>query len=327
MVFESESHRWLSKAVNDTEESADILDMLKKADDFCQQCTPTSPTLCVERCEIWRAKNEFLEMNGTLCSEDYFRNLLNAIKNKRRQEVVAALSERPRGIKGLQEHLKTEGHSHSQSTIANTYVEPLLETGLVRQDNGRYKLTFYGQRFWELFDGVKIGDSLPSHSRCYEEKILRELKDGPHTYEELAEAVNQNILSRSIQRLKKEQLVNKSKSPYHIFYFRTKKAPKKRFSPTEKRVYRSIPEEGISVPELSEKATISLRRTYKYLRRLRKRKLVFTRSRPRTYQLTQSGREITDFLEETADLIASASKASTYLLARSRQTMATPDFQ
>ena len=170
-----------------------------------------------------------------------------------------------------------------------------------------------------------VGDSLPSHSRCYEEIVLRKLKDGPKTYADLVGHVPKDTLSRTIQRLTETGIVSKSKSPDYVFYFRTKKLPKKKFSLTEKKVYEAIPEVGASTRELSEEVGINLRRTYKYLRRLRKRRLVFTRKRPRTYELTPSGREAANFLEETANLVLDASKASAFLIERSRQTMEAPE--
>ncbi|MFQ6081197.1 MAG: hypothetical protein ACE5OW_05985, partial [Candidatus Bathyarchaeia archaeon] len=91
-----------------------------------------------------------------------------------------------------------------------------------------------------------------------------------------------------------------------------------------KKVYETIPEVGISARELSKKVGISLRRTYKYLRRLRVRRLVFTRKKSRTYELTPSGMELADFLEETANLVLDASKASAFLLERSKQTTDAP---
>ncbi len=281
--------------------------------------------VCVERCEIWRTKNEFLEMNRMLGADHYFFNLLNAIKNDRRREIMEALSERSHTIKELQKYLKDKGFYHSRSTIATTYVESLEDVGLVKEDGDKYRLTFYGQRFRHLLKDITLGNSLSSQSHCYEERLLRELKDGPKTYEDLGESVPQNILSRSTQRLTEEGLVRKSKSPYYVFYFRTKKVAKKKFSPTEKKVYETIPEVGVSARELSEKASINLRRTYKYLRRLRKRRLVFTRKRPRTYELTPSGREAANFLEETANLVSDASRASAFLLEHSGQTVAAPD--
>ena len=318
MVLEIKSHQWLSKVANNTEE---LVEILKQIDSICRHCEPASPMVCVERCEIWRTKNEFLEMNGMLCTDDYVHNLLNAVKNDRRRKVIEALSGRPHSIKGLQEYLKGNGYYHSRRTIASTYVEPLVKAGLIKKDGYKHRLTLYGQKFKEVLSKFNVEDSLPSHSRCYEEILLRKLKDGPKTYSDLFGSVPQNSLSRSIQRLTEKGLVTKSISSDYVFYFRTKRVPKKKFSPTEKKVYEAIPEVGVAARELSEKAGINLRRTYKYLRRLRKRRLVFTRERPRTYELTPSGREAANFLEETENLVLDASKASAFLLQRSREAI------
>ena len=324
MVIEIKSHEWLLKA---TDNAATLVETLRQVDNICQHCESASPMVCAERCEIWKTKNELLEMNGTLCADNYFRGLLNAVKNDRRREVIDALSERRHSIEDLQEYLRDKGYYHSRRTIANSYVEPLLEAGLVRKDSNKYRLTLYGRKFRDVLSKFDVEDSLPSHSRCYEEILLRKLKDGPKTYEDLVGPVPQNSLSRTIQRLMEEGLVVKTKSSDYIFYFRTKKAPKKKFSPTEKKIYEAIPEAGASARELSKEVGINLRRTYKYVRRLRKRRLVFRREKPRTYELTSSGGEVADFLEEMANLVSDASKASASLLERSRQTMAAPDLK
>ncbi len=321
MVLEINSRQWLSKIVSN---SAELVEILKQADSICRYCGPISPLICVERCEIWRAKNEFLEMNGMLCADDHVHGLLNAVKNDRRQKVIEALSERPRGIKGLQEYLKSEGYYHSQHTIDSEYVEPLMKAGIVKRDNTKYRLTLYGQKFRDILNRFNFENSLPPHSRCYEEIVLKKLKDGPKTYANLVDLLTQRSLSRSLKRLIENGLVTKSKIPDYVFYFKTKKVPKKPFSPTEKKIYEAISEVGTSARELSDKVDINLRRTYKYLRRLRKRRLVFTRKKPKTYELTPSGTELTDFLEETTNLVSDASKAAAFLLERSKQTVEPP---
>lgn len=321
MVQEIKSHQWLSKVVENTEE---LVEISKQLDSICQYCDLTSPIVCVERCKIWEAKKEFMKMRGILCADEHVHNLLNAAKNDRRQRVIEALYERPRSIKGLQEYLKNKGYYHSRGTIVSEYVEPLVDVGIVKAESDKYELTVYGRKFKKVLDEFNLENSLPSHSRCYEEIILTKLKDGPKTYTDLSESVVQKSLSRAMKRLTEKGMVNKSKTRDYIFYFRTKKVPKKAFSPTEKKVYETIPEVGASARELSKNIGINLRRIYKYLRRLRKKRLVFTRKRPRTYELTPSGRDVAAFIEETASLVLDASRASDFLLERSQKTMATP---
>ena len=315
MILEIDSRQWLSKIVNN---SAELVEILKQADSVCRYCEPISPVICIEQCEIWRAKNELLEMNGMLREDDHVHDLLNAVKNDRRQKVMEALSQRPRSIKGLQEYLKSKGYYHSQHTIASEYVEPLVKAGLVKRDGAKYRLTLYGQKFRDVLKRFNVENLLPPHSHCHEEIVLKKLKDGPKSYANLVESLTQKSLSRSLKRLIENGLVTKSKTSDYVFYFRTKKVPKKAFSPTEKKVYETIPGVGISTRELSEKVGINLRRTYKYLQRLRKRRLVFTRKKPKTYELTPSGMKLVTFLEETAKLVLDVSKASTFLLERSQ---------
>ena len=79
-----------------------------------------------------------------------------------------------------------------------------------------------------------------------------------------------------------------------------------RFSPTERKVYENIPSEGIPARKLAGKTGISLRRTYKYLKRLKKKKLVFTRKKPKTYSLNAEGLQIAMLLEKIRDLVVEA---------------------
>ena len=313
--------QWLAQT---TENTTGLFDILTKADAFCVSCTPASPMRCIERCEIWKTKNEFIKTNPMFCKDDHIHNLLNAAKNSRRKNIMDALYELPRGTKGLQEFLKTKGYRHSQRTIASQYVEPLMKTGLVESDGERYRLTLYGKKFHDILGRFNAESLLPPHSNCYEEIILKKLRENPKTYKDLAESLTQKSLSRSLKRLIENGLVSKSKTPEYIFYFRTKKVPKKPFSPTEKRVYNSIPDVGASARKLSWKVGISIRRIYKYLRRLRKRRLVFTRKKPRSYYLTPDGNRLAEFLEETAKLVIDASRASCYLLQRSGETVIIP---
>jgi predicted transcriptional regulator len=312
------TQHWVSQTAENT---AELTDILAKADAFCRYCNPSSPMDCVERCKIWRTKNEFLEINKILCRDDHIHNLLNATKNSRRKKVMDALSERPQGTKGLQKYLKESGYRHSQHTINNEYVEPLIETGLVKRDGTKYHLTLYGIKFHQILNKFNIKNPLPPHSRCYEEIVLKKLQEKPKSYAELSKSLTQKSLSRTLKRLLETGLITKSASSEYIFYFRTKKVPKKPFSPTEKKVYKSIPDVGTSARQLSNKVGITIRRTYKYLRILRRRRLVFTRKKPRTYMLTPNGTKLAGFLEETTKLVLDASKASEYMVQRSRKIM------
>jgi sugar-specific transcriptional regulator TrmB len=112
--------------------------------------------------------------------------------------------------------------------------------------------------------------------------------------------------------LQKAKLIETTKENDYIFYFQTKRdSNSTKFSPTERRVYENIPTEGFPARKLAEKTSISLRRTYKYLRRLKGKKLVFVRKRPKSYAVTAEGLEIARMLKEirnlTLEILATAS--------------------
>lgn len=99
-------------------------------------------------------------------------------------------------------------------------------------------------------------------------------------------------------------LIETPKERDYIFFLKSKRDPNKEtFSSTERKVYDNISEEGISAKKLAEKTGISLRRTYKYLRGLKGKKLVFTRKTPKAYSLTDKGAKLASLLQELQNLV------------------------
>jgi len=238
-------------------------------------------------------------------------NLLNALKNRRRLRILEILSNGRYSIVRLQQKLKKIGYYHSRRTIAEEYVNPLIEVGLVEKNHNKYHTTLLGCKLNEsIKDFSAIGGLLPPHSECYEEKAIKALSESPKTYEELKFLIPTESLSRVLKRLQETKLITKDHENSYIF-FKTKRNPQQeRLSPTEKRVYEDIPEEGITAKKLSDKTNISLRRTYKYLRKLRGKKLAFKRKRPKTYALTREGRQIAKLLEKMHVLLIEFAQAS-----------------
>lgn len=118
-----------------------------------------------------------------------------------------------------------------------------------------------------------------------------------------------------MSRLQKKALVQTSNDKNYIFFFRTKRdSGLSSLSPTERRVYENISEEGISAGKLAEKSQISLRRTYKYLRKLKGKKLVFTRKRPLFYSLTAKGAKLALMLKAIHNLAIEAEATTMQLL-------------
>jgi len=243
---------------------------------------------------------------------NFVTNLLNTIKNRRRLEILEILSNGRHSTVRLQQRLKKLGYCHSRRTIADEYVNPLIEVGLVEENHNKYHTTSFGCKLDELIrDFQEIGDLLPPHSECYEEKTIEALFENPKTYEELKFLIQTESLSRVLKRLQETKLITKDHENSYIFYFKTKRNPyQERLSPTEKRVYEDIPEEGITAKKLADETNISLRRTYKYLRKLRGKKLAFKRKRPKAYALTREGRQIAKLLEKMHVLLIEFAQAS-----------------
>jgi predicted transcriptional regulator len=291
---------------------ASIAEVLKEAKVTCKDCHPSTPMICVTRCSIWKLKNEIRELDRTMKNPNFVTNLLNTLKNKRRLQILEILLNGRYSAVRLQQELKKLGYYHSRHTIAQEYVNPLIEVGLVQENHSKYHATVFGCKFNELMkDFSEIEQLLPPHSECYEEKTIRTLFESPKTYEELKFLIPTESLSRVLKRLNVTNLITKNDGNNYVFYFKTKRnSQQEKLSPTEKRVYRNIPEEGITAKELASKTNISLRRTYKYLRKLRGKKLTFKRKRPKTYALTKEGTQVARLLEEMHILLIDFAQAS-----------------
>lgn len=296
-------------------QETDFREVLEKAKETCESCHPSTPITCVTSCKIWNLKNELRKLYGKMENANFIANLLNTLKNRRRLQVLKLLSNRRYPIVGLQQRLKKIGYYHSRRTIAEEYLNPLIEVGLAKENSAKYHATLLGCKLNELTkDFQDIVDLLPPHSECYEEKTITALFGSPKTYEELQFSTPPGSLSRVLLRLQKANLITKNNRHSYIFYFKTKRKPQQeKLTPTEKRVYENIPEKGTTAEKLADKTNTSLRRTYKYLRKLRGKKLVFRRKRPKTYALTTEGTQAAKLLEKMDVLLREFAQASAEL--------------
>jgi DNA-binding IclR family transcriptional regulator len=290
--------------LQEAEEKTDLADILKNWEETCNNCRPLTPIACVTNCKIWKQKNEFRTLCEKMKNSSFMTKLLNTLKNKRRIQILEVISKGQYSIGRLQQELKKLGYSHSQQTIAEEYVTPLLEVGLVEENQNRYYPTLFGSRLKELTKiSYNIEDILPPHSKCYEEMALSMLINEPKTYKDFADTIPTKSVARVLKRLQKAKLIETTKENDYIFYFKTKRDSNiAKLSPTERRVYENIHPDGTSAQKLAEKTRISLRRTYKYLKRLKGKKLVFTRKRQKSYALTANGLQIALMLKGIHDL-------------------------
>lgn len=294
------------------QEKTSLVEVLERVKETCEYCHPLTPITCVTRCNIWKLKNELRKLYEKLKNPNFMTKLLNALKNRRRLQILEILSNGRHSIARLQQRLKKLGYYHSRRTIAEEYIDPLIEVGLVEENHNKYQTTLLGCKFNELIrDFSAIGELLPSHSECYEEKAIEALSKSPKTYEELKFVIPAESLSRILKRLQETNLITKDNENSYIFYFKTKRNPQQeKLSPTEKRVYENIPREDTTAKKLADKTNISLRRTYKYLKKLRGKKLVFKRKRPKTYALTKEGTQVAKLLEKMHVLLIEFGQAS-----------------
>ena len=90
----------------------------------------------------------------------------------------------------------------------------------------------------------------------------------------------------------------------YIFFFKSKRDPnKENFTATERKIYDSIANEGISAGKLAKETELSMRRTYKYLRGLKGKKLIFISRTPKAYGLTCKGEMLASVLKELQEIV------------------------
>ncbi len=241
----------------------------------------------------------------TMENPDFMKDLLNVLKNDTRLAILQTIMRSRCSITKIQQELKKGGYLHSQDTLAEEYLRPLLNVGLAAEAQDQFYATTFGGRITELIENIpEFTDFLPAHSECYEENILTTLLSGPKTFEEIRGLIPSKIVSRILKRLKNVGLMETPAERDYIFFFKSKRDPaKESLTNTENKVYQNIPDGGISATKLSRTAKLSLRRTYKYVRGLKGKKLVFARRSPKTYVLTEKGERLAWLLSELRRLV------------------------
>jgi predicted transcriptional regulator len=303
-------------ASSSEEESQSLTEGLKRLEDTCRNCHPLTPLECTTECSIWKIRNENRKLLFKMQNPGFTKDLMNTLKNKRRLQVLEMVSKGQYSIDGLQRQLKRMGYCHSRQTIAQEYVEPLMQSGLAEESQHQYRATLFGCKLNDLVKDLHgIEKALPPRSECHEETILGMLLSGPRTYEGLKGRVPGRSVPRVLRRLQEAGLVKTSEKNGYIYFFKTRRdSAKERVSTTERRLYENILIDGISAPNLAEKTKISLRRTYKYIRRLKGKKLVFSRRRPKSYSLTAEGVQFAVRLEGLRQIVEEALTTASFLV-------------
>jgi hypothetical protein len=180
-----------------TEEQTSLTHMLNECEEVCRNCHPITPIICVTDCKIWKLKSEFRQLHEKMKNPKFMANLLNALKNKRRLQILEIISKGRYSTATLQEELKKLGYYHSQKTISEEYIAPLIEVGLAKENLNRYQATSFGSQLKELIKNFhNVEEVLPPHSECYEETALGMLLNAPKTYEDLESIIPTKSVAR-----------------------------------------------------------------------------------------------------------------------------------
>jgi predicted transcriptional regulator len=287
------------------EKNRDFAEMLRNLDAECGNCAPITPLKCISRCNVWKLKNELRRLRETMNKPNFTKNLFNVLKNETRLNILVAIVNGRYSINQLQQKLKKAGRSCSRDTINEEYIRPLVDVGLAAEAGEQYYATMFGSKLTESIASFSdFMNILPAHSECHEETLLSAFLSGPKTFKEVRTYISPKIASRILKRLKTADLIKTPEERDYVFFFKTKRNPKKEnLSSSERRVYENISKQGVSARKLADKAGISLRRTYKYLRGLKGKKLVFTRRTPKVYSLTDKGEKLAALLNELHILV------------------------
>ena len=307
-------------SVSGAENQSSLDNMVKSLDEKCKGCKPLTAVACVTECKTWKLKNQLRKINEKMRNPKFLELLLNTLKNERRLILLDIISKHYYLVSQLQKKMSSLGFKHSQQTIVEEYINPLVKVGLILEGQNPYSPTVLGCRVNDLLKEFHdLERILPPHSECHEEKALDSLLDGPRTYEDMRAVIPTINVARVLSRLQKTGLIHTSEEKNYIFFFRTKRNPGlSKLSVTESRVHQNIPEEGISAKQLSDKTGISLRRTYKYVRKLKGKKLVFARKKPLAYSLTAPGVKLAKTLRALRDLTVQTQATTAQLLKREK---------
>ncbi len=302
------------------ENKRDLSQLLTTLDAECRNCAPNSPLQCIGRCQVYKLKNELRKLRDTMDNPNFMRDLFNVLKNETRFHILKSIVNGKYSVSQIQQELKKTGHTHSQDTLNEEYLRPLLEVGLAgkfREDE--FYATAFGGRLTELLCGFpEYVTILPAHSECYEETLLLALLEGPKTFDDIQALTSPKITSRILKRLREVGLIETPQERDYIFFFRSKRDPtKESLALTEKRVYYAITLEGISARKLSKETSLSMRRTYKYLRGLKGKKLVFIRRTPKIYALTDKGEKLAVILQGLHNIVEETWSSSQQLISSS----------
>lgn len=298
----------LSEIQKHQNEKSYFFEILKSLDSQCRNCTPISPLECITRCKVYRLKNELRVLRKSLTNPTYLEEFFNVIKNETSLHILTLLANCRCPLSQIQLELKIAGSCHSKNVICHEFLQPLSSLGLVCESAGEYHLTLLGSC---LTKGLKcfseFSPMLPDNSKCYEEIVLQHLLSGPKTFESIEEVILLRNVSRTVKRLRTTGLIKTTKDREYVFFFKTKRDSRNEIlTVTERKIYDGIDYQGISIGNLTRQTNLSKRVTYRCIKHMKGKKLVFQRRTPKTYDLTDSGRKLATVLFDLKQTVEDA---------------------
>jgi len=309
-----------------TPTSQGTFENLKSLEAMCKTCRPISPMQCISLCRFYKLKNELRNLGNLMSNPNYTTDFFNVLKNQTRLQVFQAIVNGKCTIAKIQQELKKTGSQKSVYTINQEYIQPLITTGLITESLSKYNATTFGVRISELLDGFEeFVQKLPPQSECHEETLLQMLLSGPKTSEEIKQVISPTITSRILKRLATAGLVNLPTDRNYIFFHRSKRDPAlEELTDSARNVYQAIPDEGIAADKLAKRKGLSQRRTYKHIRHLKGKKLVFVRKIPLTYSLTSDGQKLATTLHNLSLKVEETWEFTEYVAQPTQRVAANP---
>jgi len=266
----------------------------------CQTCHITNPILCRETCSLWKIKSAQNTFRKELPDQPDPATILHVTSISHNRRIIQALLQEPSSIDELKQQLRETEENSDKTTMLDSDIKTLIQMGLVRPENEMYRLTSAGQK---IVEALSQFSELPEKPEGYEERVLYSLIDGIQTFDALTKTVPSKELTQALQRLQAHNLIAKKHSKGEVLYFTTKRRPTRRLSPMELEIFKGIPRKGITPKELSEKVSMNLQRTYRYLRLLRYKRHVIRQRQELAFELTPAGCQTVEFLQSISKVV------------------------
>ena len=264
----------------------------------CRACFVTNPMACKEICDLWKLKREYLALRKDLPERPDAATVMAATTNQTNLKILRILSQSPTNAETLGTQLG------SSVTDIGQALKSLVEAGLARVEDEVYHITAAGRK---TLDSLEQYSSLELEKiDAQDEKVIRLLAQGAKTIDELSKEMPRNELMRALNHLRVHGVVEKTNGD-QVLYFATKRRPTRRLAPTEQAIFKSLPRQGISPLELSEKLDLTLPSVYRYLRLLRYKRHAIRRKQVMAFRLTRVGSQIAEALEKVARVVQSLS--------------------